>query len=111
MLFLIFVAVSTNAQRIVAQPDLLLVAFLVQAVFYLFTFSLSLGIGRRFFDARDTFALVFSVSLRSLTVSMGLAAAAFGPNVALMVTLAIPLQSQLAAWLVRLNERWRGLSV
>jgi len=110
MLFLIFTAVSTNAQRILAQPDLLAIALLVQIAFYGFTYLLAFAVGWKFFDVGDSYALVFSVALRSLAISIGLAATTFGPNAALMVTLGIPLQSQSAAWLVRLKGRSKLLS-
>ncbi|MDT3700127.1 MAG: hypothetical protein RO469_11945 [Thermincola sp.] len=66
-------------------------------------------IGRTAFNEQDALALVFSTALRNLSISIGLAAAAFGPNAALMVSLAFLIQQQAAAWYIKLNEKYRFL--
>ena len=105
IVYIIFVSISVNAHRIVSQADLLLHGLLVQIAFYAANYALSIGLGRRFFGQKDALALVFATVLRNLSISIGLAATAFGANAALMVSLAILIQGQTAAWFVRLNER------
>lgn len=106
MIFLIFTSVSTNAPRIAAHLDLVAVAFLVVLVFYAVNYFIGILTGRTFFPPGEAVALVFSTALRNLSISLGLAATAFGPNAALMVALGFLIQQQAAAWFIRFNEKY-----
>ncbi len=110
MLFIVFSSISMNAPRIAARLDIFGYALLVQVIFYGFNYILATFVGRAFFKEQDALALVFSTVLRNLSISIGLAATAFGPNAALMVSLAFLIQQQAAAWFIRLNERYSLLS-
>lgn len=110
MIYIVFTSISMNAKRIVASPDLLLVALGVQFLFYLLNIGLATQVGRSFFDRKDALALVFGTVMRNLSISIGLAASAFGANAALMVALAFIFQAQSGAWLIRMEKRWSILS-
>ncbi len=110
MIFIVFTSISMNAPRIAANLDLFVVALLVQVVFYFFNYLLAIQVGRRMFAPEDALALVFATVLRNLSISIGLAATAFGPNAALMVSLAFLIQQQAAAWFIKLNERFGWLT-
>lgn len=109
MVYIVFTSISTNAHRIVSNPDLLLLALGVQAVFYLVNYGIAIQVGRCLFDKRDALALVFGTVMRNLSISIGLAATAFGPNAALMVALAFVFQSQSGAWFTRICQKGRVL--
>ena len=67
---------------------------------------MAIFLGRKMFNPQDGLTLVFSTALRNLSIAIGLAATAFGPNAALMVSLAFLIQGQAAAWFIKLNERY-----
>lgn len=106
MIFLIFTSVSTNAPRIAAHPDLVAVAFLVLLVFYAVNYLIGILVGRALFPPGEAVALVFSTALRNLSISLGLAATAFGPNAALTVALGFLIQQQAAAWFIRFKDKY-----
>lgn len=106
MIFIVFTSISMNAGRIASRLDVFAFALLVQVIFYTINYALAVGVGRVLFKEKDALALVFATVLRNLSISIGLAATAFGPNAALMVSLAFLIQQQAAAWFIRLNERF-----
>ena len=103
---IIILAISMNAQTMVSRPDILAKALAVQVAFYAANYVIAILAGRRFFSENDALPLVYSIVLHNLSISIGLAAAAFGPDAALMVSLAILIQGQAAAWFVKLNQRY-----
>ena len=106
MVLIIFISISMNAPRIMSSLNLFLIAILVQIIFYGINYSLAIFLGRKMFNPQDGLTLVFSTALRNLSIAIGLAATAFGPNAALMVSLAFLIQGQAAAWFIKLNERY-----
>ncbi|MDD4775495.1 MAG: bile acid:sodium symporter [Syntrophomonas sp.] len=109
MMLLIIISISMNSQALAARPDLLAMGLGVQLVFYAVNYVIAVLVARRFFPAKDGLTLVFSTVLRNLGLSIGLAATAFGPDAAMMVSLAILLQGQAAAWFIKLNRRYGWL--
>jgi ACR3 family arsenite transporter len=105
MVYIVFTSISINSQTIVGRPHLLLLALVVQVLFYAINYTIAVTAGRRLFNKKDSLTLVFSSVLRNLSISIGLAATAFGINAALMVSLAIIIQGQAAAWFIKLDER------
>lgn len=79
----------------------------VQVAFFLINYIISIFIGRTFFNREDALALLFGTALRNLAIAMGIAATAFGPNAALMVSLAFIIQPQAAAWFIKVNEKYK----
>lgn len=106
MLLIIFISISMNAPRIISSLNLFLIALLVQIFFYTINYAIAIFVGRTMFNSQDGLTLVFSTALRNLSIAIGLAATAFGPNAALMVSLAFLIQGQAAAWFIKLNERY-----
>lgn len=106
MIFLIFTSVSTNAPRLMTHLDLVAVALMLVVAFYALNYGLSILLGRILFPPDEAVALVFGTALRNLSISLGLAATAFGPNAALTVALGFLIQQQAAAWFIRFNEKY-----
>jgi ACR3 family arsenite efflux pump ArsB len=106
MTYIMFVGMSVNARKIVANPEVLLLALGVQVLFYLANYVMSIALGRRFFTRDDALVLVFTTVLRNLSISLGMAATVFGPDAALMVAMAFIFQGQSAAWFLRLEKKW-----
>lgn len=103
---MIILSISMNSQAMVSRPDILARALAVQVLFYAANYIIAVWVGRRFFSEQDALSLVFSIVLHNLSISIGLAAATFGPDAAMMVALAILLQGQAAALFIRLNQRY-----
>lgn len=106
MIFIVFSSISMNAPRMASHLDILAVALLVQLAFFCINYVVSILIGRALFKQEDALTLVFGTALRNLAIAIGLAASAFGPNAALMVSLAFIIQPQAAAWFIKLNEKY-----
>lgn len=109
MVFIIFTSISTNTTMIMSHLDIFIAAFLIQIVFYLVNYTVAVLIARRYLKPADGYALVYSTVLRNLSISIGLAATAFGANAALMIALAFLIQGQAAANFVKLNEKYHLL--
>ncbi|WP_238457735.1 arsenic resistance protein [Desulforamulus ferrireducens] len=105
-IYIIFTSISTNAHRIVDNIEMIiLVALLVQLLFYAINYLGVIQFSRYFFNRRDGITLVYGTALRNLSISIGLAATAFGADAALMVSLAFLIQGQAAAWYLRFIQR------
>ena len=109
MVLIVFSSVSMNASRIAHHLDIFFEAILVQLGFFLLNYLIAVLAGRFFFKREDALALVFGTALRNLAIAMGLAASVFGPNAALMISIAFLIQPQAAAWFIRLNEKFGWL--
>ncbi len=104
-IYIIFTSISTNSHKIVSNGHVIVVALLVQLLFYAVNYLGVIKISRSFFKREDGITLVYSTALRNLSISIGLAATAFGADAALMVSLAFLIQGQAAAWYLKLIER------
>jgi len=104
MLFVIFSSMSMKAKAILAESEMIWVAALALIAFYLTVFTLSTVVGRIWLDRSESVTLVYGTAMRNLSIALGVAAAAFGPAAALIVTLAFVLQVQGAAWYGRLLQ-------
>ena len=100
---------SMNARRISEHLDIFFIALGVQIVFYAVNYLIVIFTGRWLFTESDAKTLIFSTVLRDLSISIGLAATAFGANAALMVSLAFLIQGQAAALFIKLNGRYYWL--
>jgi len=106
MLVIIFTSISMKARMIVSQPDLIIKGLIVLLIFYIINFTISTIAGRIFFNKEDAIALVYGTVMRNLSISLGIALAAFGVKAGLIVTLAFILQVQGAAWYGRIAEKY-----
>lgn len=105
MLVIIFASISMKAKMIVSQPDLIIKGLGVLAVFYIVNFAISTITAKMFLNKGDGIALVYGTVMRNLSISLGIALAAFGVEAGLIVTLAFILQVQGAAWYGKLAEK------
>ena len=109
MMFIIFTSISMKAKMLVQNPGLLLNSLLLLVIFYFINFGLSTLISRKFFEKADGYALVYGTVMRNLSIALGLAIASFGPDTALIITIAFILQVQSAAWYGKLSARYGWL--
>lgn len=111
MMFIIFTSISMKAKVIVSKPELLVSSLFVLIAFYILNFAMSTFVVRKFFNKADGYALVYGTVMRNLSIALGLAIASFGPNTALIITLAFILQVQGAAWYGKLSAKHHWLDV
>lgn len=109
MLFIIFTSISMKAKAIANQPEIILTSILLLVLFYVINFMLSTFIVRKFYNRFDGYALVYGTVMRNLSIALGLAIASFGPDTALIVTLAFIIQVQGAAWYGKLSAKYNWL--
>lgn len=94
MLYVVFISISTGAKMIVNNLELIAIAVVVLLLFYAINFAISTFAALKFFNREDGIALVNGTVLRNLSIAIGLAATSFGPEAALIVTLAFIIQQQ-----------------
>ncbi|MGD9975524.1 MAG: arsenic resistance protein [Desulfatirhabdiaceae bacterium] len=107
VLGIVFVAIALKADTILANPVQLLGIFIPLLLLYLFNFTLSTLIGRRFFNRADGIALVYGTVMRNLSIALAVAINAFGEagaDAALVIALAYIIQVQSAAWYVKFTD-------
>ncbi len=111
VLGIVFVAMSLKAKTIMSDPGQLLMIFIPLLILYLFNFTLSTLVGRRFFNRGDGIALVYGTVMRNLSIALAIAINAFGPegaDAALVIALSYIIQVQSAAWYVRFTSKFFG---
>ena len=108
MLVVIFSSISMKAKMLLKSPELIFTILLVLITFYLVNFLISTYTSRMLLNQQDGYALVFGTGMRNLSIALGIAASSFGPETALVVTIAFILQVQLGAWYGALsrNNGW-----
>lgn len=106
MLFVIFSSVSMKAPILFQNPALLVKVLAGLLIFYGVNFTISTIVGRRFFNRENALALVFGTVLRNLSIALGIAVTAFGPEAALTVTLAFIIQVQAASWYSKTADKF-----
>lgn len=107
MLYVVFVSVSTRAEMIISNPELIGLSFVVLLAFYLINYIVSTLFAKKFLNREDGIALVNGTVLRNLSVAIGLAATSFGAEAALIVTIAFIVQQQTIAYYGKLaNKYW-----
>ncbi|KAB2952074.1 arsenic resistance protein [Heliorestis acidaminivorans] len=106
MLVVVFSSISMKAQALLSNPQILLKILVTLLLFYIINFTASTLIARFTLDRPNGIALVYGTVMRNLSIALGLAITAFGPQAALVVTLAFILQVQAAAWYGRIADRY-----
>ncbi|QGU00154.1 Putative sodium-dependent transporter [Candidatus Syntrophocurvum alkaliphilum] len=101
MVYIIFSSISLNSHTLINQPSILILAFFVQVFFYTMNYLISMIIGKLYFKRKEAIAFVFSTAHRNLAIAIGLATTIFGTNAAIMVAVAILVQSQFGAGFIK----------
>ncbi|MBN2795264.1 MAG: arsenic resistance protein [Clostridia bacterium] len=109
MMFIIFTSISLKSKMILKNPEIILTTALLLIGFYFLNFLISTFIGRFFFNRKDSFAFVYGTVMRNLSIALGLAIASFGPDTALIITIAFILQVQGGAWYGKLANKFNWL--
>ena len=113
VLGIVFIAMALKAQTVVNNPGVILQIFVPLLLLYIINFSLSTIVGKQFFERGDGIALVYGTVMRNLSIALAVAINAFGEsgtNAALVIALAYIIQTQSAAWYVKLTDRLFGPS-
>ncbi len=106
LIYIVFTSVSMKAGMIFGYPELLVQALYSLLLWYILVFLFSIALARFFFDRKDGMTLLLNVELRNLAIAIGLAAASFSPQAAMMVALAFLFQQQFAIWFWKLDKRY-----
>lgn len=110
LLILIFVSIGMKAKTIVSSPSILINILIILLFFYVFNFFVSTMIARRTLQKAEGYALLYGTVMRNLSIALGIAVSAFGPETALVVTLAFILQVQGAAWYGKFAAKYNWIS-
>lgn len=93
VLVIIFIAVSLKSKMIMNDLSLAFYAIIPLVIYYIILMTVSNYIGKKF-DQKDRIALVFSTTMRNLTIALGIAMGLEGGNMAVFL-LAIAYMIQL----------------
>lgn len=111
VLGIVFVAMSLQAQHLIAQPSLLLFIIPPVVLLYALNFAVSIGVGYWLLPRADAIALVYGTVMRNLSIALALAMNLFGAagsDAALVIAIAFIIQVQSAAWSVKWTTRLLG---
>jgi len=106
LVYIIFTSISLKSHMIIAYPGLLVKGLTALLLFYILIYVIVIITARKLFSEKDGITLLLSLVLRNLAISIGLAAAAFGPQTTMMVALAFLIQQQSAVWFASLNKKY-----
>jgi len=106
LVYIIFTSISIKSQMIIAYPGLIIKGLAALMLFYTLIYGIVIVTARKLFSEEDGITFVLSLVLRNLAISIGLAAAAFGPQATMMVALAFLIQQQAAVWFASLNKKY-----
>lgn len=99
----VFIAVSLKSPVIIGQLTLALRTLVPVVILYAMILAVSHMLGRRLLSADDAIALVYSTTMRNLTVSLGILMVAFGESLAVfLLAIAYMVQVPLAAGYMKL---------
>ena len=111
VLGIVFVAMALKARGIMAAPQELLVIFIPLLILYGVNYSLATIVGKLWFDRGNAIALVYGTVMRNLSIALAIAINSFGEagtQAALVIALGYIIQTQSAAWYVKLTDRLFG---
>nr|WP_106589050.1 bile acid:sodium symporter [Salsuginibacillus halophilus] len=107
LLYIVFVSTSARAEMLVNNLSLLAVAAIAILLFFAANFVFATWVAARFFKREDGIALVNGTVLRNLSIAVGIAAASFDAEAALLVTLAFMVQYQSITYYAKIaGRRW-----
>lgn len=84
VLIIIFIAVSLKSKMILSNPSLALYVMIPMTLFYIILMGVSHLIGKRF-EKPDQIALVFSTTMRNLTIALGIVMGIEGGSLAVFL--------------------------
>jgi ACR3 family arsenite efflux pump ArsB len=111
VLGIVFMGIALKAQVIFSSPEMLGYILIALVCLYGVNYTVSLTIGRMFFQRSDAVAYVYGTVLRNLPIALAVAINAFGQagsDAALVISISWIIQAQSAAWSVKLNDRVFG---
>ncbi len=111
VLGIVFVAMALKARGIMAAPAELLAIFIPLLLLYGVNYSLSTVIGKMLFERGNAIALVYGTVMRNLSIALAIAINSFGEagaQAALVIALGYIIQTQSAAWYVKLTDNLFG---
>ncbi len=111
VLGVVFVAMALKAAAVVANPGVLVSIFIPLLILYSINYFLATIVGLKLFARGDGIALVYGTVMRNLSIALAIAVNAFGEagaSAALVIALGYIIQTQSAAWYVRLTSRVFG---
>lgn len=106
VLAIVFVAIALKTQTILSNIALVGQIIVPVVVFYLLVLLMAQLASRGMSDAQDRIALIYSATLRNLTIALGISLASFGESMAvLLIALAYVVQLPIASLYMKINQK------
>ena len=104
VLLIVFVAMALKSKTILTQLDLVLISVIPLILFYIIVLFFSHFIGKKTMSDENRIALVYSTSLRNLTIALGISLTSFGESLAVfLVAIGYVIQLPVAALYMKMK--------
>lgn len=106
VLLIVFISMALKSKTIITQLDLVVLSIIPLVIFYVLLVIISNFIGNKFLDKKDRISLVYSTSLRNLTIALGLAISSFSESLAVfLIAIAYIVQLPVASLYMKFVNR------
>lgn len=98
LLAIVFVAMGLKSKTIINNLSIVIISIVPITLYYALTIFIAHNVGQQLFEVKKQISLVYSSTLRNLTISLGIAFASFNDSLAiLLITLAYLIQIPIGA--------------
>lgn len=109
VLLIVFISMALKSKIILSQLDMVFISFIPLIIFYLSLSIISHLIGNKFLTDVDRISLVYSISLRNLTIALGLTLSTFSGSLAVfLIAIAYIVQLPIASIYMKLVNKNKG---
>lgn len=106
VLLIVFIAMALKSKTIINQMDLVLLSIIPLVVFYTIIVLVSHILSNRYLESKDGIALVYSTTMRNLTIALGISLSSFGESLAVfLIAIGYVVQLPVAAFYMRFINR------
>lgn len=102
VLIIVFIAISLKSKTIISELNLVILSVVVLFIFYLIILIITNFIGDKYLEDKDKIALVYSTTMRNLTIALGLSLSSFGESLAVfLIAIGYIVQLPIAAFYMK----------
>lgn len=102
VLIIVFIAISLKSKTIISELNLVILSVVVLFIFYIVILTISNVIGDKYLEDKDKIALVYSTTMRNLTIALGLSLSSFGESLAVfLIAIGYIVQLPIAAFYMK----------
>ncbi|MTI67031.1 MAG: arsenic resistance protein [Firmicutes bacterium] len=102
VLAIVFIAMALKSKTIINQLNLVLLSIIPLIILYIIIIFISHFLGNKYLSNKDKVALVYSTTMRNLTIALGISLASFGESLAVfLIAIGYIVQLPIAAYYMK----------